>query len=135
MGTGGSTSRRYSRYRGVTSTAENQKVARMAEDTLSLVSSFAKYLWEFSQQIYRSRLAVVFLYFAMSSTIESNNNQPIGLEIVFDRPSRTYHPGERVSGKLIITPNGLGVVCETSWREINPCSNSFVLPLHRSTTE
>ena len=38
------------------------------------------------------------------------NNQSLCLEIAFDRPSRTYHPGERVTGKLIVNPNGISPV-------------------------
>ena len=47
----------------------------------------------------------------MSPPKDANaNNQSLGLEIAFDRPSRTYHPGERVTGKLIVNPNGISPV-------------------------
>ena len=38
------------------------------------------------------------------------SNQTLGLEIALDRPSRTYHPGDRVTGKLIINSNGISLV-------------------------
>ena len=38
------------------------------------------------------------------------SNQSLGLEIALDRPSRTYHPGERVTGKLIIDSKGISLV-------------------------
>jgi len=37
------------------------------------------------------------------------SNQSLGLEIAFDRPSRTYHPGEKVTGKLIVNSNGISL--------------------------
>ena len=38
------------------------------------------------------------------------SNQSLGLEIAFDRPSRTYHPVEKVTGKLIVNSNGISLV-------------------------
>ena len=38
------------------------------------------------------------------------SNQTLGLEIALDRPSRTYHPGDSVTGKLIINSNGISLV-------------------------
>ena len=44
------------------------------------------------------------------SSRKDANNQSLGLEIAFDRPSRTYHPGERVTGTLIVNSNGISLV-------------------------
>ena len=91
-----------------------QKIARMAK-TLSLLSSFA-IVGVSPTNLFRALSH--FSISAMSSANESNNNnnQSVGLDIAFDRRSRTYHPGERVSGELIITSNGLSVVSQGSFQ-------------------